>query len=212
MTEDELIEVGDDIDEEPDFTIQNIVATSTLAIENEKKIDLNEIMKKESGAEYNPERFPGLILRVKNPKATVLVFTTGKLVITGMKKAEEKDVVVKKVLKIIKKTGIKKINPTTIVQNVVASGDLKNQIDLNMAAIVMENSMYEPEVFPGLIYRIKEPKAVILIFSTGKVVITGCKTKETVREIMIRVKKDVVELGVIASPMEDNEGYGITYF
>ena len=106
-------------------------------------------------------------MRVEKPRATILIFSTGKMVVTGMRKADQAERVVEKVLKNIKKAGIKVSNPEIVIQNIVASGDLHTNIDLNMATIVMKNTMYEPEVFPGLIYRMPDPKTVFLIFSTG---------------------------------------------
>ena len=141
-----------------DYKIENVVAT--VVVEITEKIDLNIIARKHADVEYNPERFPGLVMRILKPKATILIFSTGKMVVTGMRKASEADRVVEKVLKNIRKAGIKVSNPEITIQNIVASGDLHTNIDLNMAAIVMEFAMYEPEVFPGLIYRMPDPKTV----------------------------------------------------
>ncbi|MHA1472727.1 MAG: TATA-box-binding protein, partial [Promethearchaeota archaeon] len=154
-----------------DYKIENVVAT--VVVEITEKIDLNIIARKHADVEYNPERFPGLVMRIQKPKATILIFSTGKMVVTGLRKASEAGRVVEKVVKNIKKAGIKVSNPEITIQNIVASGDLHTNIDLNMAAIVMEYAMYEPEVFPGLIYRMQEPKTVFLIFSTGRIVCTG---------------------------------------
>ncbi|MHA1320604.1 MAG: TATA-box-binding protein, partial [Promethearchaeota archaeon] len=145
-----------------DYKIENVVAT--VVVEITEKIDLNIIARKHADVEYNPERFPGLVMRILKPKATILIFSTGKMVVTGLRKANEAGQVVEKVLKNIRKAGIKVSNPEITIQNIVASGDLHTNIDLNMAAIVMEYAMYEPEVFPGLIYRMQDPKTVFLIF------------------------------------------------
>ncbi len=141
--------------EEYTFKIENVVATVTVDLT--EKIDLKTIAMKFDDVEYNPERFPGLIMRIDKPKATILVFSTGKMVVTGLREAAEAPEVVDKVIKRIQKCKISIANPDIIIQNIVASGNLKCAIDLNMAAVVMEYSMYEPEVFPGLIYRMQEP-------------------------------------------------------
>ena len=177
-----------------DYKIENVVATVVMDIT--EKIDLNKIARKFEDAEYNPERFPGLVMRITDPKATFLIFSTGKMVITGLRRADEAGPGVKKVTKSIKKAGIDVSNPEITIQNIVASGDLHTLIDLNKAAIIMENSMYEPEVFPGLIYRMKEPKTVFLIFSTGKVVCTGAKDKKFVKEAFLKLNREVRKLGV----------------
>ncbi|MFO8017538.1 MAG: TATA-box-binding protein [Promethearchaeia archaeon] len=183
-----------DFEENLDYKIENVVATVVVDIED--KIDLVQITRKYADVEYNPERFPGLIMRITEPKATILIFTTGKMVVTGLRKASEAGAVVSKVIKRIKNAGIKLPEPEITIQNIVASGDLHSFIDLNMAAIIMEYAMYEPEVFPGLIYRMQDPKTVFLIFSTGKIVCTGAKNEEMVREAVLRLNKEVRKLEV----------------
>jgi transcription initiation factor TFIID TATA-box-binding protein len=176
------------------FKVENVVATGQVAIEG--KIDLNIIARAFTDVEYNPERFPGLIMRVADPKATILLFSTGKMVITGMREETDAPAVVTQVIKRLKKCNIKVGAPEIVVQNIVASGDLKCNIDLNMAAVVMEYSMYEPEVFPGLIYRMSNPKTVFLLFSTGRIVCTGAKTKDMVAVAVGKLYDAVHEYGV----------------
>jgi transcription initiation factor TFIID TATA-box-binding protein len=185
------------------YKIENVVATVTVKIV--EKMDLNIIARKYSDVEYNPERFPGLVMRILDPKATILVFSTGKMVVTGMRHASEAPTVVADVIKRIKKCKIEVSDPEIIIQNIVASGDLKCSIDLNMAAVVMEYSMYEPEVFPGLIYRMQVPKTVFLIFSTGRIVCTGGKTKEIVAEAVEKLYYLVRESKVAREPGEEPE-------
>ncbi len=196
-------EAGEEEETEPnlDYKIENVVATVTLDIK--EKIDLNIIARKYADCEYNPERFPGLVMRVTDPKATVLVFSTGKMVVTGMRQASEAKTVVDNVIQRIKKAKLEVSNPVITVQNIVASGDLHTPIDLNMAAVVMEYAMYEPEVFPGLIYRMQDPKTVFLIFSTGRIVCTGGKTKEIVAQAVRKLQKEVKEYGVAKAEGEE---------
>ncbi len=183
--------------EEATYKIENVVATVTLKIT--EKIDLNIIARKYADVEYNPERFPGLVMRILKPKATILVFSTGKMVVTGMRRADEAEAVVEKVIKRIRKAKIEVSDPEIVIQNIVASGDLHTNIDLNLAAVVMEYAMYEPEVFPGLIYRMQEPKTVFLIFSTGRIVCTGGKTKEIVKNAVKKLSIQVREYGITKS-------------
>ncbi|MFX1257044.1 MAG: TATA-box-binding protein [Promethearchaeota archaeon] len=192
-----------------DYKIKNVVATVIMEIT--EKIDLNQIARKYSDVEYNPERFPGLVMKISDPKATFLIFSTGKMVVTGLRRADEASLGVEKAIKKIKKAGIKVSNPEITIQNIVASGDLHTKIDLNMAAIIMENIMYEPEVFPGLIYRMMEPKTVFLIFSTGKIVCTGTKDKESVREAVLKLNREVRELGIAKENMVESEYQDITF-
>lgn len=198
-----------DFESNLDYKIENVVAT--VVVEITEKIDLKQIARKHAEVEYNPERFPGLVMRIEKPRATILIFSTGKMVVTGLRKASEADAVVSKVVKNIKKAGIKVTNPKITIQNIVASGDLHTNIDLNMAAIVMEYAMYEPEVFPGLIYRMQEPKTVFLIFSTGRIVCTGAKKKEIVRDAVLKLNHQVRELGVAKKDMGNSEYEDITF-
>ncbi len=200
---------NDESDFTLDYKIVNVVATVIMEIT--EKIDLTKISRKYEDTEYNPERFPGLIMRINEPKATFLIFTTGKMVITGLKRADEASPGVKKVIKYIRKAGINVSNPEITIQNIVASGDLHTFIDLNMAAIIMENVMYEPEVFPGVIYRMRDPKTVLLIFSTGKVVCAGAKNKKIVRDAFIKLNKEVRELGLNKKPNVNIDTQDITF-
>ena len=200
MTEDDNRKIKS---EEGDFwyKIENVVATVTASIA--EKIDLTIIAKKYDDVEYNPERFPGLVMRIQKPKATILVFSTGKMVVTGLRDSKDAPEVVSKVMKSIQKCKINISDPEIIIQNIVASGDLSCSIDLNMAAVVMENSMYEPEVFPGLIYRMPDPKTVFLLFSTGKIVCTGAKTVAIVAEATKKLYFEVREYGVARDPGDE---------
>jgi len=209
--EEKNVDEASELDKEQglDYKIENVVAT--VVVEITEKIDLNIIARKHADVEYNPERFPGLVMRIQKPKATILIFSTGKMVVTGLRKASEAGRVVEKVVKNIKKAGIKVSNPEITIQNIVASGDLHTNIDLNMAAIVMEYAMYEPEVFPGLIYRMQEPKTVFLIFSTGRIVCTGAKKKEIVREAVKKLNKEVRDLGVAKENLGNPDYQDITF-
>ena len=203
------IEKKDESNLELDYKIENVVATVIMEIT--EKIDLTKIARKFEDVEYNPERFPGLVMRITDPKATFLIFSTGKMVITGLRRADEASPGVKKIMKSIKSAGINVSNPEITIQNIVASGDLHTFIDLNKAAIIMENAMYEPEVFPGLIYRMPDPKTVFLIFSTGKVVCTGAKNKESVKEAISKLNREVRELGITQKNAESSEYQDITF-
>ncbi|MEJ2293444.1 MAG: TATA-box-binding protein [Candidatus Lokiarchaeota archaeon] len=198
-----------DYESDLDYKIENVVATVTVEIT--EKIDLNQIARKHAEVEYNPERFPGLVMRIEKPRATILIFSTGKMVVTGLRKAAEAERVVDKVVKNIRKAGIKLANPEITIQNIVASGDLHTNIDLNMAAIVMEYAMYEPEVFPGLIYRMQDPKTVFLIFSTGRIVCTGAKQKEIVRDAVKKLNQQVRDLGVAKKELDSSDYQDITF-
>jgi len=185
------------------FKISNVVATANF--ETLKKLDLIQIAQKLKDTEYNPERFPGLILRLYNPKVTFLIFSTGKTVLTGLKTVDSANKAVKKIVKIFKKNGIKLSNPEVSIRNLVANGDLNTLIDLDKAALMLDYAMYEPEVFPGLIYRNVEKKAVFLIFSTGKYVCVGTKSEEVIGKAIIELLKVINEHNLAKdNVIEDN--------
>jgi len=160
------------------YKVVNIVATAVTEIDG--VIDLNEIIQKVSNVEYHPDRFPGLIMRIENPHATLLIFTSGKMVITGLKKTTDANLAAQQAVEKMQNIGFKIKNPKVTIQNIVATSSLNINVDLNMLTIVMDNVMYEPEVFPAAIYKMQDPKVVFLIFSSGKIVCLGSKVKETI--------------------------------
>ncbi len=168
---------------EPVYRIENIVATVNLGVD----LDLERLAEVLPAAEYNPDQFPGLILRFQRPKISALIFRTGKMVCTGAKSEEELKRAVKYLVKTLNQRGAQIQNDSDIqVQNIVASGNLHAEVNIEKAALLLENSMYEPEQFPGLIYRMNDPKVVILVFSSGKIVCTGAK-KEA--DVAVAVRK-----------------------
>ncbi|MFZ8792724.1 MAG: TATA-box-binding protein [Acidilobaceae archaeon] len=162
---------------EPEVQIENIVATVIL----EHPLDLSLIETKLPEVDYNPDQFPGLVYRLEQPKITALIFKSGKMVVTGAKSVNQLVFAVKKILKTLINKGIPiQGKPQIQIQNIVASANLGAIIDLERAALALPGSMYEPEQFPGLIYRMEKPVVVLLIFSSGKMVITGAKREEEV--------------------------------
>ena len=161
------------------INIENVVASATL----NQRVDLNAVVKGYPGVEYRPEQFPGLVFRLKRPKTATLIFNSGKMVCTGAKSEKEARRAVMKVIKELKKSGIIIIGkPELKIQNIVASAGLGGMIDLEKSAYSLGRTMYEPEQFPGLIYRMDVPKVVILLFASGKLVCTGAKREEDVYE------------------------------
>jgi transcription initiation factor TFIID TATA-box-binding protein len=164
--------------------IENVVASASL----NQKLDLNAIVKGYPGVEYHPEQFPGLVFRLKRPKTATLIFNSGKMVCTGAKSEKESKRAVMKVIRELKKSGIIIIGkPDLKIQNIVASGNLSGLIDLERSAYTLGRTMYEPEQFPGLIYRMDDPKVVILLFASGKLVCTGAKKEEEVYEAVTKL-------------------------
>jgi transcription initiation factor TFIID TATA-box-binding protein len=182
---------------ESTINIENVVASTKLADE----FDLHKIEAELEGAEYNKEKFPGLVYRVKAPRAAFLIFTSGKVVCTGAKNVEDVRTVITNMAKTLKSIGFENIDlePEIHVQNIVASADLKTDLNLNAIALGLglENIEYEPEQFPGLVYRIKQPKVVVLIFSSGKLVVTGGKSPEECEEGVRIVRQQLENMGLL---------------
>jgi transcription initiation factor TFIID TATA-box-binding protein len=173
---------------ESEYKIQNIVATTSL----EKPVPLTKLARTQPNTEYNPETFPGLVLRIKEPKSAVLVFSSGNLVCTGTKSLPQVRKVIDEVIKQLKKVNVDvTIKPKITVQNIVASGTINLQLNLNYLALEMENTEYEPEQFPGLVYKLEDPNATFLLFSNGKLVCTGTKNKEQLEQSMENLLRNV---------------------
>jgi len=150
------------------------------------------------GVEYRPEQFPGLVFRIKRPKTATLIFNSGKMVCTGAKSENEARRAVMKVVRDLKKGGIIIINkPELKIQNIVASASLGGRIDLELAVSTLVKTMYEPEQFPGLIYRMDEPKVVILIFASGNLVCTGAKKEQDVYDAVNKLHESVEKQNLI---------------
>jgi transcription initiation factor TFIID TATA-box-binding protein len=174
--------------------IQNVVASAAL----NQKVDLNAIVKSYPGVEYRPEQFPGLVFRIKRPKTATLIFSSGKMVCTGAKSEKEARRAVMKVIKELKKDGIIIISkPEFKIQNIVASASLGGRVDLELAVGALVKTMYEPEQFPGLIYRMDEPKVVILIFASGNLVCTGAKKEQDVYDAVHKLHASLEEQNLI---------------
>ena len=173
------------------INIENVVASATL----KQNIDLNSVVKAFPSVEYRPEQFPGLVFRLKKPKTATLIFGSGKMVCTGAKSERQAKTAVRKVVRELKNNGIVIVGkPIIVVQNIVASASLGGRIDLEKSTYTLGRTMYEPEQFPGLIYRMEEPKVVILLFASGKLVCTGAKHEdevyESVTKLHIRLETD----------------------
>jgi len=170
--------------------VQNIVATTSLG----KQVSLIKLARSEANTEYNPEQFPGLVLRIKKPKSAVLVFSSGNLVCTGTKSIAQVKEVINNVIKILRKIGVKVTDkPKITVQNIVASGTVDLMLNLNALALELENTEYEPEQFPGLVYKLAEPNATFLLFSNGKLVCTGTKNRQELDNAKKQLLKNLKE-------------------
>ncbi len=173
-----------------DVDIQNVVAVASL----DQKMDLLAIMKSFRNVEYRPKRFPGLVFRMKTPKTTTLIFGSGKMVCTGAKSDKMAISAVKKVVRDLKNEGfIIKGSPKIEIVNIVGTANVGGMVDLEVASDILDNVMYEPEQFPGLIYRMEDPKVVLLIFRSGKMVLTGAKKEDQLNDATEKIIAILIE-------------------
>jgi len=166
---------------EKTIEVVNIVVSTSL----EHDIPLEKMAATLSNTEYNPEQFPGLVIRIRDPKTSALIFSSGKVVCTGARSMEKVEESIEKIIKSLKKIGITiTVEPKISVQNIVASGSIGMDLNLNVLAMKLDNTEYEPEQFPGLVYKLDEAKATFLLFSNGKIVCTGTKSEKEVHEAL----------------------------
>lgn len=149
------------------------------------------------------------MFRLDNPKVTALIFRSGRMVVTGAKSTADLIKAVKKIVRVLMRHNVQITSrPRIQIQNIVASANLGAEVLLEKVAFLLENTMYEPEQFPGLIYRMEEPHVVLLIFSSGKMVVTGAKSEEevfmTVRNVYLKLK----ELGCLREAAPEEEVLG----
>jgi transcription initiation factor TFIID TATA-box-binding protein len=174
--------------------IVNIVVSADIHTD----LDLNYITREIKNTEFEPEQFPGLVYKINSPKTSTLVFSTGKLICTGARSIGDAEIAIKKIVKNLQKIGFKmKGEPELRLQNIVATADLGIEVDLEALIFELSNCEYEPEQFPGLVYRVKNPKVAILVFNTGKIVCAGAKSEEDVKKGIEQLVHELKELGMI---------------
>ncbi|HDQ07525.1 MAG TPA: TATA-box-binding protein [Methanoculleus sp.] len=181
---------------EDSLKIENIVASAKVA----DSLDLQVISSKIKDAEYNKKRFPGVVLRMQNPKIAALVFGSGKVVLTGAKSIDSLSQGLEILGEKLRDLGIDIPNELEYkVQNIVTSADLGTPINLNKIAVGfnLDRIEYEPEQFPGLVYRLEEPKVVVLLFGSGKLIITGGKQPEDAKKAVNKILSDLSNLGLV---------------
>lgn len=172
------------------YTIQNVVASASLFVD----VPLEKLATRLSNTEYNPEQFPGLVLRMTSLKITALVFSSGKIVVTGVKSEAAVPDAVKAIQKELGKANIKCTKkPEMKVENMVASGDIGLKLNLTELAFSLPTAEYEPEQFPGLVYKVPNWHITFLLFSTGRIVCTGAKNEKEIVKSIKNLRKTLLE-------------------
>lgn len=175
---------------------ENVVASTSI----DQELDLESLADDIDSVRYDPDQFPGLVYRTHNPKAAALLFRSGKLVCTGANSEEDVTGAINQTFDTLHELGIDvPEKPEVTIQNVVTSGDLGEKLNLNAIAIGfgLKNIEYEPEQFPGLVYRPEELDVVVLLFGSGKLVITGGKSGKDAEEAIEIVAERLEALNLL---------------
>jgi transcription initiation factor TFIID TATA-box-binding protein len=170
--------------------IHNMVIT----VQFSDRIDLDKLASKlPSGAEYFPDNFPGVVYRMKKPRASFLIFSSGKATCTGTASEKDAKEAIDNMSKLLKDMGIDVKPPKIVIQNIVASTKLDARLDIDKLVFELENSEYEPETFPGLVYKMKG-SVTFLIFGTGKIVCVGARSTNDIKESFDLLVKKLREI------------------
>ncbi len=178
------------------LTIENVVASSSIGNE----LDLWEVNEALEGSEYDPDKFPGLIYKMDEPNTSLLLFSSGKMVCTGGVTLDEPQKSVDKIKRLLNEGGIETADEVKAkIQNIVASYELDTDLNLNSVAITLglEKVEYEPEQFPGLVYRLDDSPVVLLLFGSGRMVCTGGKNEEQLEEGVEKIKEELKKAGLL---------------
>jgi len=178
----------------PDIKVVNMVISTFI-----DDINVNALKKDES-TEYYPKRFPGFVFRLQHPKATMLLFKTGKVIVTGIK---EKINATKAIDIFSKRFNIDQ-QIYLDVQNLVISVDFGYNVELEEVGNKIPRAIYEPEQFPGIIYRNVNPKAVFLIFTSGKSICVGTKDIADAFAAVFHLRKMLIENDLLI-PKDEGE-------
>ena len=179
------------------INVENVVSFASLGI----VIPLEKLVEEVENTEYEPEQFPGLVYRPQNPRAAALIFSSGKIVCTGAKSIDNSKLAMQKVAEKINEVGIKTPKKfDIIIENIVASSKIDAKINLEEIAFMLENAEYEPEQFPGLVYRISEPRVAFLLFSSGKIICTGAHSIVDIHRALEKFKIKLEEIGIDVKP------------
>jgi len=176
--------------------VENVVASTAI----DQELDLETLADDLGATSYDKENFPGLVYRLEDPKAAALIFRSGKIVCTGAKSIDDVQTALGRVFDEFRDLGIAvESDPEIVIQNIVSSADLGQLLNLNAIAIGLglENIEYEPEQFPGLVYRPENPSVVVLLFGSGKLVITGGKELDDAEHALRVVEDQLAELGML---------------
>ncbi|MEK6807396.1 MAG: TATA-box-binding protein [Nanoarchaeota archaeon] len=171
---------------------ENVVVSANI----HRDLPLEKLASKLERAEYNPEQFPGLIYKSDVPKFSALLFSSGKIICTGTKSLKDAKAAIAVIIKRLGAISIKVTGEAEIaVQNMVAAGSVGGKLNLNEIVFKFENTEYEPEQFPGLVYHLPDSHITFLLFGTGKIVVTGARSEKEIIESVYVLRDQLKKAG-----------------
>ena len=181
--------------------VQNVVVSANIFA----KLPLEKLAVILDNSDYTPETFPGLIYKVQDDelsfkKASFLLFSSGRIICAGTKSVKAAKDAVKHVVEDLKNVKIEITKkPKIVVQNMVASGSVGGKLNLNEIVFLFDNTEYEPEQFPGLVYKLKGEDQLqnitFLLFGTGKIVIAGAKSEKQIKDSVKFLRVQLIDVG-----------------
>ena len=181
--------------------IQNVVVSANIFA----TLPLEKLAVILDNSDYTPETFPGLIYKVQDDelyfkKASFLLFSSGRIICAGTKSVKAAKDAVKHVVEDLKNVKIEITKkPKIVVQNMVASGSVGGKLNLNEIVFIFDNTEYEPEQFPGLVYKLKGEDQLqnitFLLFGTGKIVIAGAKSEKQIKDSVKFLRAQLIDVG-----------------
>jgi transcription initiation factor TFIID TATA-box-binding protein len=173
--------------------VQNLICTVELAV----SLKLSLLTKLWPGSKYNPEKFSALILKIQQPKSTLLIFYNGNVVCTGTKLVDDAILVIELLCTKLAHIGYKAVPSAFKVRNVVGSFDMNHPIRVeDLCLAYPKQCTYTPELFPALKFQLTNPKMCVLIFHKGKLILTGGKSIEELRHGFTCIVEVLKEFGV----------------
>jgi transcription initiation factor TFIID TATA-box-binding protein len=179
-----------------DIKIENIVAYAQIA----DGLDIVKLSVVSPMFKYSPDEFSGLTIKFDIPKTAVLILPSGKAICTGATNIEDVNRSIKNVIDKIQRAGLKvNCNPKIETRNVIVSSDFEKELHLSSISkgLILEHVSYEPENFPGLIYKMDELGAILILFNSGKIVSTGAKNYENASKAIETMKDKLLSIGAL---------------
>ena len=174
----------------PVIDMQNVVCTFNLGVD---KVCLRDLAQQTPFVEYNPKKFAAATARIVDPRTTALCFASGNMVCTGAKNETMARLAARKYVYVLQSCGFDVHFHDFCIQNLVASTDVGCLLMLDeMASAFGALCSYEPDMFPGLVLRIADPKVVYLCFRSGKIVITGARNRNMIEATFRQVYADIL--------------------